>query len=151
MCTEKNAAGEIIKKSGKEMKIDQDKLIKEARTVREKAYAPYSYFKVGAALLSDTGKIYTGCNVENISYGLTVCAERNAVANAIASGQSQFLAIAIVADTDAVTPPCGACRQVLAEFSSNIEIILGNLNGDVKQMLLSDLFPSPFKKNLSGL
>ena len=127
------------------MKINQEKLIEAARTVRKNAYTPYSKFKVGAAILSKTGKIYTGCNVENISYGLTVCAERNALANAVASGVSKFEAIAIVADTVTLTPPCGACRQVLAEFNLNMKVILGNLKGEIKQLSLSELFPEPFK------
>ncbi len=125
--------------------IQMQKLIDVAKAVRENAHAPYSNFKVGAVLLSKTDKIYAGCNVENASYGLTVCAERNAVGNAIASGETEFKAIAIVADTDALTPPCGACRQVLSEFNPNIDVILANLNGDMKQVILSDLFPEPFK------
>ena len=129
------------------MSIDQEvlqNLIDAAKTVRENAYAPYSNFKVGAALLSKTEKIFTGCNIENVSYGLTVCAERNAVANAVASGESEFQAIAIVADTEKLTTPCGACRQVLAEFNPNMKVILGNLKGDVEETVLSDLFPEPF-------
>jgi len=119
-------------------------LIQQALDVREKAYAPYSEFPVGAVLLGKSGKLYTGCNVENISFGLTICAERMAIYKAISEGEREFEAIAIVADMEEPVPPCGACRQVLAEFSPNMMVIMSNLKGETKEMILSDLFPEPF-------
>jgi len=116
-------------------------LIDLARQVRVNAYAPYSKFLVGAALLGKSGKIYTGCNVENLSYGLTICAERGAIMTAVAAGETAFEAIAVV--TDSITPasPCGACRQVLAEFSPNMKVTLSNLEGDIAEFTLEELFP----------
>ena len=123
-------------------KIQQ--LVQQALDVREKAYAPYSEFPVGAVLLGKSGQIYTGCNVENISYGLTICAERMAIFKAISEGEREFEAVAIVADMEEPVPPCGACRQVLAEFSPNMTVIMANLKDETKLMILSDLFPEPF-------
>ena len=97
--------------------MDWDALVDAAWNVREQAYAPYSNFKVGAALLATDGRIFTGCNVENLSYGLTICAERVAIGSALAAGVRNFLAVAVVADTSVPISPCGACRQVLSEFS----------------------------------
>ncbi|MCD6384650.1 cytidine deaminase [Candidatus Sumerlaeota bacterium] len=125
-------------------KIDEftaEKLIAEAKAARENAYAPYSNFKVGAALLTEGGKIFSGCNVENASLGLTLCAERNAVGAAILAGERQFKAIAIVTDDEPPATPCGACRQVLAEFSQELEIITVNLEGHRLDFFLSDLIP----------
>src|SRR5437867_992771 len=116
-------------------------LKKAARKVRERAYAPYSNFQVGAALESTGGKIFTGCNVENISYGLTICAERNAVFSAIAAGARSFRRIVVVADSKAPITPCGACRQVLAEFSENMELISFNLQKLKFSAKLSNLLP----------
>lgn len=112
--------------------------------VREQARAPYSEFKVGAALEGDNGVIYTGCNVENATYGLSVCAERVAVFKAVSEGGRKFRRIAVVADTDTLTPPCGACRQVLWEFCGDVEVILANLHGKTEAFRLRDLFPRPF-------
>ncbi|WP_176714150.1 cytidine deaminase [Orenia metallireducens] len=106
-------------------------LVKKATEAREKAYVPYSNFKVGAALLTKDGEIYTGCNVENSSYGLSNCAERTAIFKAISEGKMEFEAIAIVADTKRPCPPCGACRQVIVEFGKNIDVIMSNLNEDI--------------------
>jgi cytidine deaminase len=117
---------------------DQD-LIAIAWDARENAYAPYSNFKVGAALLSADGQTFPGCNVENISYGLTNCAERVAIANAISSGYSSFATIAIVADTDTPISPCGACRQVMAEF--NINRILTSNESETLTFTLDELLP----------
>lgn len=116
-------------------------LTKIARKVRQNAYAPYSHFQVGAALEAKSGKVFSGCNVENISYGLTICAERNAVFTAIASGVHLFRRIVIVADSNEPVTPCGACRQVLSEFSEDMEVICVNLKGQEFRATLSELLP----------
>jgi cytidine deaminase len=121
-----------------------DPLISAALAVRENARAPFSKFKVGAAIEDVEGRIFKGCNVENATYGLTVCAERVAVHNAISEGARAFRRVAIAADTDALTPPCGACRQILWEFCGDIEIVLVNLRGATETHRLKDLFPKPF-------
>ena len=121
-----------------------DALIAAALAVRENACAPYSKFRVGAALEDSSGRIHTGCNVENATYGLTMCAERTAIFKAISEGARDFRRIAIVADTDSLTPPCGACRQLLWEFCGDIELILANLRGDRESVRLKDLFPRAF-------
>ena len=118
-------------------------LEKSARKIREQAYAPYSNFHVGAALESKRGDIFTGCNVENISYGLTICAERSAIFAAIASGVRSFQRIVIVADSNEPVTPCGACRQVLAEFAEDLDIICINLQGRKFRSKLSTLLPRP--------
>ncbi len=123
--------------------MDVKRLLEMARKARENAYAPYSDFKVGAALLTESGEIFTGCNVENSSYGLSVCAERVALFKAVSEGYRKFKALAVVADTERPVPPCGACRQVLWEFG-DIDIIMSNLKGDVKVMKLSELLPEGF-------
>ncbi len=115
-----------------------------ALAAREHAHAPFSKFRVGAALEDDAGRIHTGCNVENATYGLTVCAERVAVFKAISEGVRKFQRIAIAADTDTLTPPCGACRQILWEFCGDIEIILVNPRGASETLHLKDLFPRAF-------
>ncbi len=119
-------------------------LLDAARAVRLHAHAPFSHFQVGAALETVDGRIVTGCNVENATYGLTLCAERVAVFKAISEGLRQFWRIAIVADTGAPTPPCGACRQILWEFGGDLEILLGNLVAETARFQLKDLFPHPF-------
>jgi len=119
-------------------------LIEAALQVRERAHAPFSKFKVGAALLGEDGQIYTGCNVENATYGLTVCAERVAVFKAVSEGVRKFRRIVVVADTNVLTPPCGACRQILWEFCGDIEVILTNLQGKTESLRLKELFPRPF-------
>lgn len=124
-----------------------DELIKKAKKAMAAAYSPYSHFKVGAAVLAKSGKIYTGCNVENCSYGLTICAERVAIFNAISAGERGFDVIAIVTDSVALTPPCGACRQVIWEFSKDIVILLTNLQSKQKTVKISDLLPTPFDKD----
>ena len=121
-----------------------NKLIEAAFAAREHAHAPFSKFKVGAALEDDSGHIFTGCNVENATYGLTICAERVAVFKAISEGALKFKRIAVAADTDALTPPCGACRQILWEFCGDVEITLANLSGRTEVLKLGDLFPRPF-------
>ncbi len=122
-----------------------DKLIKAAIAARSKAYAPYSKFKVGAALETIKGKIYTGCNVENASFGLSNCAERTAIFKSISEGDAKFKRIAIVTDATDLTPPCGACRQVLSEFNPGIEVILANTKGKKITITLTKLFPMVFK------
>ena len=122
----------------------EQKLIQEAMKVREKAYAPYSKFKVGAALLTKAGTIFTGCNVENASYGLTVCAERIAIFKAVSEGEKEFEAISVVTDVDELTPPCGACLQVMIEFNPKMKVILANTKGESKTFSLDELIPIQF-------
>jgi len=121
----------------------KQELLNAALSARERAYAPYSKFLVGAAVLAKSGKIYTGCNIENASYGLTVCAERNALFSAVGEGEREFTALCVVGDTEAPISPCGACRQVMAEFKVPC-IILANLKGDVKEYTLEELLPYGF-------
>jgi len=123
-------------------------LVDAARVVRERAHAPYSGFKVGAALASADGAVSVGCNVENATYGLTICAERSAIFRAIADGRGDFTRVAVVADTQDPTPPCGACRQLLWEFCGDIEVILANLDRITARYRLSDLLPAPFDRRL---
>jgi cytidine deaminase len=111
---------------------------------RENAHAPFSNFKVGAALADEHGGIHTGCNVENATYGLTLCAERVAIFKAISEGARKFTRLAVAADTDTLTPPCGACRQIIWEFCGDIEITLVNLQGKSESFRMKDLFPRPF-------
>lgn len=122
----------------------REALIDAARAAREHAHAPYSQFKVGAALRAKSGRIFTGCNVENATFGLTVCAERVAVWKAISEGERGFDSVAVVTESGTLTPPCGACRQILWEFCGDAEIILANLKGQVEVYRLSALFPKPF-------
>ena len=122
----------------------KDPLLSAALAARENAHAPFSKFKVGAAIEDAEGRIHTGCNVENATYGLTMCAERVALFKAISEGARRFRRVAVVADTDTLTPPCGACRQVLWEFCGDVEIALVNPNGVLETCRLKDLFPRPF-------
>jgi cytidine deaminase len=119
-------------------------LLEAALKARDQAHAPNSRFHVGAALEDVDGRIHTGCNVENASYGLTNCAERTAAFKAVSEGARKFRRIAVAADTSPLTPPCGACRQVLWEICGDIEIILVNLKGESESIRLQDLFPRPF-------
>ena len=121
-----------------------DALIESALKARDYAHAPYSKFRVGAALEDSSGRIHTGCNVENATYGLTLCAERVAVFKAISEGAREFRRIAVAADTDRLTPPCGACRQILWEFLGDVEVILVNPRGASETLRMRDLFPRPF-------
>ena len=120
------------------------KAISIAKRTRELAYTPYSNFKVGAAVVTKEGTIYSGCNIENASYGLTICAERVAIFKAISEGERDFDFLVIVTDTQNPTTPCGACRQVMREFGQTLEIIITNLKGDEKRMTLSQLLPDSF-------
>ncbi len=119
-------------------------LVTAAMKVRERAHAPFSNFKVGAAIEDEHGNIYTGCNVENATYGLTLCAERVAVFKAISEGAGKLLRIAVVADTPRLTPPCGACRQILWEFMGDGELTLANLDSQEETIQLSSIFPRAF-------
>jgi cytidine deaminase len=119
-------------------------LTESAIAARHHAHAPYSHFHVGAALEAIDGRVFTGCNVENATYGLSVCAERVAIFKAISEGVRKFQRIAVSADTDLLTPPCGACRQILWEFCGDIEVTLTNLKGKTETLRLKDLFPRPF-------
>ena len=119
-------------------------LVGLARQTRENAHAAYSNFRVGAALRATSGRMFGGCNVENATYGLTVCAERVAIFKALSEGERGFDAIAVVTDTETLTPPCGACRQLIWEFCGDIPVILGNLAGRVEVVRMRDLFPRPF-------
>ena len=121
-----------------------DNLVSAALGAREFAHAPYSNFKVGAALESNDGRIFTGCNIENATYGLTMCAERVAIFKAVSEGVRQFRRIAVAADTEHVTPPCGSCRQLLWEFCGDIEVTLANLRGTVEVLRMRELFPKAF-------
>src|SRR5436190_23764460 len=123
---------------------DRDRLVAAARAARENAVATFSGFKVGAALEAADGSVITGCNVENATYGLTVCAERVAMFKALSEGHRAFRRVAVVADTEAPTPPCGACRQILWEFGGDLEMILGNLTRETARYHLKDLLPVPF-------
>ena len=125
-----------------------DPLVAAARAARERAFAPYSHFKVGAALQTPDGTIITGCNVENASYGLTICAERVAVVKALSEGHRVFSRIAVVTDTEAPTSPCGACRQVLWEFAPDLEVVLANLHAVTAVTHLRDLLPLAFNSQL---
>jgi len=127
---------------------EHDALIAAARTAREHAHAPYSNFRVGAAVRAKSGRIFTGCNVENSTYGLTLCAERVAIFKAVSEGERGFDAVAVVTDTDALTPPCGACRQIIWEFCGDAEVVLANLKGKVEVLQMSALFPRPFDQSL---
>jgi cytidine deaminase len=124
--------------------LNGSELLAAARRAREHAHAPFSTFKVGAALETADGRVIAGCNIENATYGLTMCAERVAMFKALSEGHRAFRRIAIVADTDAPTPPCGACRQILWEFGGDLEVILGNATRETARFKLSELLPHPF-------
>jgi len=121
-----------------------DVLISAALNARQNAHTPFSKFKVGAAVEDDSGRVYTGCNIENATYGLTICAERVAIFKAVSEGARRFVRVAVVADTDKLTPPCGACRQILWEFCGDVDIVLANLNGKTETLRLGTLFPRAF-------
>lgn len=132
-------------------RADAAALIDAARAAREQALAPFSGFKVGAALETADGAIVTGCNIENASYGLTLCAERVAMFKALSEGHRQFARLAIAADTESPTPPCGACRQILWEFGGDLAIVLANLERAISRHRLADLLPLPFDvRSLGG-
>lgn len=126
------------------MNTERKDLIEAAKKARENAVAPYSNFKVGAALETVDGKVYAGCNVENASYGLTVCAERVAIWKALSEGERVFSQIVVVADTEQLTTPCGACRQIIWEFCGDVPVTLTNLHGQCETVNMSELLPRAF-------
>lgn len=123
---------------------EYDALINAARQARGNAHAPFSNFRVGAAVRAKSGRIFTGCNVENATLGLTCCAERVAIFKAVSEGEHGFDAIAVAADTDTLTPPCGACRQIIWEFCGDVPVILTNLKGKIENTSSGNLLPYPF-------
>ncbi|GAG70347.1 unnamed protein product [marine sediment metagenome] len=130
--------------------MDNRELVEIAKKTGENAYAPYSNFKVGAALLTKSGNVYKGCNVENSSYGLTICAERVAISNAVSNGEKEFIKMAIVGgftekQNESLLTPCGACMQIMSEFNPDLELILLNTVGKIITINLKELFPKPFK------
>ena len=126
------------------MSEDSESLIEAAKRARLQSVAPFSNFKVGAAVRTADGKVYTGCNVESASYGLTVCAERVAIWKALSEGERQFTELAVVADTETLTPPCGTCRQIIWEFARGATIIFANLNGESEKFQIAELLPRAF-------
>ena len=129
-------------------KASADRLVAAARAAREHAVADYSGFKVGAALETAAGAIVAGCNIENASYGLTLCAERVAIFKAVSEGHNSFTRLAVVADTASPTPPCGACRQIIWEFCGDVEVIMANMTSVTASLRMKDLLPLPFDKRL---
>src|SRR4051794_7669338 len=126
--------------------MDKQELIKQAKTARENAYVPYSKFQVGAALLTQDGEVYGGCNIENSAYSMANCAERTAFFKAISEGRKDFKALAVIADTPGPVSPCGACRQVISEFcDGDMPVYLTNLNGDLMETTVRELLPGAFK------
>ncbi|HEX7281637.1 MAG TPA: cytidine deaminase [Vicinamibacterales bacterium] len=127
-----------------------DHLVAAARAAREHAVADFSGFKVGAALETGDGHVITGCNIENASYGLTICAERVAIFKALSEGHRRFTRIVVVADTNSPTPPCGACRQIIWEFCGDVEVVLANLREVTATLMMKQLLPLPFDKSSLG-
>ena len=128
------------------MKSEVKELYRQAKKVRKKAYVPYSNFKVGASILVNQNKIFTGCNIENASYGLTMCAERVAIFKAVSQGFKNIQILLLTADTKDLISPCGACRQVISEFGNNIDIYMSNLEGKIKKTNINKLLPESFNK-----
>ncbi len=126
------------------MSDSDNQLIETAKAARLQSVAPFSNFLVGAALQTKAGKVYTGCNIESASYGLTVCAERVAIWKALSEGEREFTDLVVVADTEALTPPCGTCRQIIWEFAKHARIVLVNLRGRREEVSIKDLLPRAF-------
>ena len=126
------------------MSEDSESLVESAKRARLQSVAPFSNFKVGAALRTEGGKVYTGCNVESASYGLTVCAERVAIWKALSEGERKFTELAVVADTETLTPPCGTCRHIIWEFARGAKIVFANLHGDQEEFQIAELLPRAF-------
>jgi cytidine deaminase len=127
-----------------------DDLLDAANEVRERAYAPYSRFRVGAALLTKSGEVVTGCNVENASYGLSVCAERAAIVRAVAEGHDAFDTLAVITGTSPPAPPCGTCLQTLSEFADDLRVIIANDTGEKVHLSLKALLPFRFRPEMLG-
>ncbi len=121
-----------------------EELIRAAVAARERAHAPYSGFRVGSAVETEKGLIFSGCNIENSTYGLTVCAERVAIFKAVSEAAGKLVRVCVAADTPDLTPPCGACRQIIWEFCGDVPILLVNLRGDQRTVMASELLPLPF-------
>ncbi|HZG71094.1 MAG TPA: cytidine deaminase [Chondromyces sp.] len=125
--------------------MDNQQLITEAKKARERAYVPYSKFQVGAALLTKDGQVFHGCNIENAAYSMCNCAERTALFKAYSEGEKEYAALAVIADTARPVPPCGACRQVIAELCPpDMKVVLSNLKGDIKELTVEELLPGAF-------
>ena len=133
------------------MALDIDALIQAASQARERAYAPYSNFPVGAALLTASGQVFCGCNVENASYALCICAERVALGSALAAGQRDLVALAVIADSPGPVSPCGACRQVMIELAPDLQVVLANLQGDTQITTARNLLPGAFTADALSL
>ena len=127
--------------------MDINELINKAKNAREHSYSPYSGFKVGAALKTKNEMVFTGCNIENSSYDLSICAEQEAIFKAISAGERDLDTIAVVTDSDKLTTPCGACRQVMWEFSKDMTIVVANLKGEKKEFKIKELLAHPFGKD----
>ncbi len=126
------------------MTQDLESLIEQTIKAFENAYAPFSKFRVGATVVTKSGKIYTGCNIESASYGLTVCAERVAIWKAVSEGEREFAMVCVVADTEELTPPCGVCRQIIWEFCEDVPVVFANLHGKYEVLQMKDLLPRAF-------
>ncbi len=124
--------------------MNYKKLAKQAAAARKYSHSPYSHFRVGAALLTKRGKVYSGCNIEISSFALTICGERTALFKAVSEGEREFAAIAVATDEDNFTTPCGACRQVIMDLAGDIDFVMSNKNGEIKVLKMSELFPHPF-------
>lgn len=132
-------------------KLEWPPLIALARTARGRAYVPYSSFAVGAALLTDSGKVYPGCNVENAAYPACICAERTALVSAMAAGETEFVAMVVIADGPRPVPPCGTCRQVMAELAPTMRVLLANLHGEMEETTVAALLPGAFRAQDMGV
>lgn len=130
--------------------MTSSELAQKAIKAKEHAYAPYSKFPVGAALLTNSGRLFTGSNVENSSYGLTICAEQSAISAAVSQGERDFAAIAIACNSDQYCSPCGACRQIIAEFGLDIKVIMVNKKSDFQELTISELLPGAFTFNVNA-
>ncbi|RPF55804.1 cytidine deaminase [Aquisalibacillus elongatus] len=128
--------------------MNEDKLMEQAKSMLQQAYVPYSRFPVGAALLTDDGKVYKGCNIENAAFPVSCCAERVAIFKAISEGERNFNSMAVIANTDRPVPPCGSCRQVMSEFfNQDMTVLIGNRDGEMKEVTVKELLPFSFNQD----